>query len=99
MLGRIVRDWYTTRLPSRAMLMGPAQLAGTVTAEAAESVLPVFSSMATLQRLTLPPRSLAKYRNRPSGDQKGFQSVAGSLVTSTAGPAFSPAAGTVQMSR
>jgi hypothetical protein len=48
--------------------------------------------MARRQRFMLPPRSLAKYRKRPSGDHTGFQSVAASFVTGIAAP---PAAGIV----
>src|SRR5436190_5662127 len=57
---------------------------------------PLFSSMATRHRFGLPPRSLMKYSQRPSGDHSGAQSVAASRVTWTGVP---PAAATVWMSR
>ena len=52
--------------------------------------------MGTRHRFMLPPRSLEKYRYRPSGDQTGLQSMAGSSVTAAACP---PVAATVKMSR
>lgn len=57
---------------------------------------PDFSSMRTRHRFMLPPRSLAKYRWLPSGDQTGLQSRAASSVTATG---CVPSADTVQISR
>ena len=57
---------------------------------------PVASSIAIRQMPIAPPRSLAKYKNRPSADQVGVQSSAASLVTLTGAP---PATATVLISR
>src|SRR5262249_48868676 len=82
--------------PSRVMLIKPAHCEGVVTGSGDASVSPVFSSIRTRHTFMLPPRSLEKYRYRPSGDQTGFQSIYRSFVTATGSPPF---AATVQISR
>src|SRR5450830_258587 len=51
---------------------------------------PDAGSMPTRHRFMLPPRSLAKYSQRPSGAHTGFQSTGASWVIATGVP---PAAG------
>ena len=71
------------RLPSRVRLIEPLIREGVVTGCGSPRGRPEASSIATRQRFMEPPRTLAKKSVRPSGDQTGFQSTAGSLVTST----------------
>ena len=85
--------------PSREKLIEPLVFEGVVTGSGSPSVRPEASSIATRQRFIEPPRSLAKYRLRPSGDQTGFQSTGGSLVTASDGGSPGAAAGIVQRSR
>ncbi len=57
-----------------------------VTGSGAPRVAPVCSSIGMRQRSMTPPRSLEKYRKRPSGDHVGFHSVEASSVTGTSEP-------------
>ena len=69
---------------------------GVVSARGSPVVRPDDSSTSICQICIVPPRSLRKYSDRPSGAQTGFQSTAGSEATRTGVP---PASGIVQISR
>src|SRR5688572_19174280 len=82
--------------PSAATLITPADKAGAIIATGSPSARPVSRSIGTRQMFMLPLRSLAKYRNRPSGDHAGFQFVEPPLVIRTRAP---PAIGSTHTSR
>ena len=85
--------------PSRVRLIEPLIREGVVTGCGSPRGRPEASSIATRQRFMEPPRTLAKKSVRPSGDQTGFQSTAGSLVTSTGTGSPAASAGIVHRSR
>jgi hypothetical protein len=60
--------------------MTPVYRAGAIIATGSPAARPVAPSIGTRQMFMLPPRSLAKYRNRPSRDHAGFQFVEPPLV-------------------
>ena len=90
------KEAYATRRPSADTLKCPARADGVVSGSGGASTRPDCSSIATRHKFMLPPRLLAKYRWRPSGDHTGFQSSAASDVTGTGVP---PSAGIVSISR
>src|SRR5262249_18572868 len=88
------------RDPSRENVMLPHHTEGAVTGSGEPRTRPESSSIGTRQRFIVPPRSLEKYRYRPSGDHTGLQSSAASSVTDVPSRASSdPSAALVQISR
>src|SRR5262245_29281301 len=88
-------ELYASRPPSFEIDRCAANGAGAVSALGSSRIFPVPSSIATRQRLGVPPRLLEKYRCVPSGAQIGFQLNAPSVVTATA---WLPLASAVQTS-
>ena len=72
---RTLRSTNATRRPTADAERKPAQLEGAVTGVGSPSGRPVAGSTEIRQRFIVPPRELAKKRERPSADHFGLQST------------------------
>ena len=84
------------RRPSAVTRAKPRPVMPVVIGVASPCARPVCSSTGTRQMFIVPPRSLEKYSDAPSGAHSGDQSVAASCAIGTGDP---PPTSTVQMSR